>query len=878
MALDGFVPFTHTPGVTGLNADQGAAAAAHIRTPDHRVRCFISSTMGELAPERAAVSDVIKRLRLSPVLFELGARPHPPRALYRAYLEQSHIFVGLYWERYGWVAPDMGISGLEDEYRLRGDQPMLLYVKEPAPNREPRLEALLDEMRAGPVPPKTFSTPEQLAELVGNDLALLLSARFGSARLQAPAPTSATTTATAAVRQPPPLPPTPLVGRDEDVAHAIDLLMRDDVRLVTLSGPGGIGKSRLAIEIASRLHAEFAGGVVFTRLASITEPDLVIPTIAAAAGVHTEGQRDAFDALVEELFAKPTLLVVDNFEHLLGAAPLMANLLQECPALKILVTSRAVLRLHGEWEHPVPPLTQHDAVALFTERAADARAGLPLSAEDTKAIEEICRRLDGLPLAIELAAARARLLPPAAMLRRLGNRLDMLTGGLADLPERQQTLRGTIDWSYDLLEPQEQLLFARLSVFSGGWTLESAEEVCGGNGVDDVLGIMSILLERSLISVAEGSNDTPRFRMLALLQEYARERLADLEPTAQTTERYAAFLLQLAHQAEPHLRDRGARVWDARLEEEIENFRSVVTWLLGRADYQRAVDLIWSLSIHLWTADHLVEGRRWMEAALEGIDEVDQRGRARLQFLMGGTAYEQGDYERARTCLTAALDGFRATGDLREQGSALTMLGATLPHFGAYDEAAERLHEATAVLEPINEEWSLSFALNTLTALVARQDLDAAAATAAEALHVAERIDSQPLISQAVMQLGYISLLRGDIARARRLLERSAKISLELRFRESLSFCLDALAAVALREGDPYRAAIALGGSEALRESIGAHPWPLLRDERNAIHAAVKGKLSDTEFAAAREAGRTLSHRELVDRALQHTPVVTPTV
>jgi predicted ATPase len=863
--------------VTEHNAG-GVGSTTNIRTPDHRVRVFISSTMGELAGERAVLSDVIRRLRLSPVLFELGARPHPPRALYRAYLEQSHIFVGLYWERYGWVAPDMGISGLEDEYRLVGDQPRLLYVKEPSPDREPRLTALIEEMRHSATPPTVFRGPEDLAELVANDLALLLSARFDAARLQPhrptlPEPRSSPPT----VRQAPPLPPTPLVGREQDVNDTIALLLRDDVRLVTLSGPGGIGKSRLAIEIASRLQSEFSGGVVFARLASISDPDLVLPTVAAAAGVQTEGARSVFDTLVDEFITKPTLLVLDNFEHVLAAAPALSRLLQECPFLTVLVTSRAVLRLHGEWEHPVPPLTQDDAIRLFTQRAVDARAGVALTGADAEAVAELCRRLDGLPLAIELAAARARLLPPAALLRRLGNRLDMLTGGPADLPERQQTLRSTIDWSYDLLEPPEQLLFARLSIFPGGWTLDSAEAVCGNDGADDVLGVMSILLERSLIGLAESSADGPRFRMLEVIREYAQERLAEIEPGDETMCRQVEYLTGLAHAAEPHLRDREARHWDAVLEEELGNFRAAVNWLLARRDTPTAVSLIWAISIHLWTSDHLQEARRWLEAAHDDEDRLDERNRARLHFLLGATAYEQGGYDEARDFMPQALEGFRATGDRREQASSLTMLGATHPHYGEDDAAAACLNEAIDILRSIDEPWSLAFALNTLTALVARDDLNAASVHAAEALDIAQRIDNEPLAAQALMQLGYLSLLRGDVAGARPILERSLMICRELRFREGMANCLDALAAVALREGNAERGAVALGGSDALRESVGAHVWPLLRAERDAIVAGVRRRLGDSTYSRAWETGRTLSHAELIARAVDDARTAAPT-
>ena len=869
LALDANATFRDTSGLTGNDAE-GDVTQPLIRTPDHRVRVFISSTMGELAPERAAVAEVIKRLRLSPVLFELGARPHPPRALYRAYLEQSHIFVGLYWERYGWVAPDMGISGLEDEYRLVGDQAVLLYRKEPSPQREPRLTAIIDEMQALPTPPKTFTTPEELAELVANDLALLLSARFAGAHPAEAAPAGQPEPR----RSAPPLPPTPLIGRDSEVADTIDLLLRDDVRLVTLSGPGGIGKSRLAVEIATRLETVFTGGVVFARLGSLTDPGLLLSTIAAAAGMHTEGTRSVFDALVEELSAKPTLLVLDNFEHLLTAAPVVTQLLEACSTLRVLVTSRAVLRLHGEWERPVPPLPADDAIALFTDRATEARAGRPLTAADRDAIAEICRRLDGLPLAIELAAARSRLLPPAALLARLGNRLDMLTGGPADLPQRQQTLRSTIDWSYDLLEPEERLLFARLSVFRGGWTLEAAEEICTGDGVDDVLGTMSILLERSLISVADTASESPRFRMLAVLSDYARERLADHEATDQMAMRHAAYALKIAEDAEPHLRGPRARHFDAVLEQDMDNFRAAVDWLLAH-DVPRAVDLVWALSIHLWTADHLVESRRWLEAAVAHRDALDARQRARLDFLVGATAYEQGDYEHARTFLTQALEGFRATGDRREQGSALTMLGATYPHFGQDDRAARCLHDALEILREIDEWWSIAFALNLLTALVGRDDLDAAMVTAAEALDISERIGAKPLASHALMHLAYLALLRGDdTAKARDLLERSITMSMELRFREVLAYCLDTAAAIALHERAPERAAVLLGGSDALRESIGAHVWPLLRAARDAIADAVRRRLGDEAYARAREGGRTVPHPQLVDLALSATAPV----
>ncbi|MDQ5854053.1 MAG: DUF4062 domain-containing protein, partial [Chloroflexota bacterium] len=403
-----------------------------IRTPDQRLRVFVSSTLQELADERAAARDAIAHLRLSPVLFELGARPHPPRDLYRAYLEQSDIFVGIYWQRYGWTAPDMDISGLEDEYRLSGNRPKLIYIKDPA-KREPDLEALLAQIRNDDhASYKPFRTAAELRELIENDLAVLLTERFTAGALPAaPEETSDSR------RDNLPAPPTPIVGRQKEVAAVRELLLREDVHLVTLSGPGGIGKSRLALEVAAGVRGQFKDGVCFVALASITDPALVVSTIAHSLGLQEieSERRPLLRSLQGYLRDRCLLLLLDNFEQVVGAAPVVGDLLQAAPELKVLVTSRAILHVRGEHEFPVPPLalpdlehlppggsdlvaalSQYEAVRLFIERAQATKPDFAVTTENAAAVAEICYRLDGLPLAIELAAARIKLLSPEAML------------------------------------------------------------------------------------------------------------------------------------------------------------------------------------------------------------------------------------------------------------------------------------------------------------------------------------------------------------------------------------------------------------------------------------------------------------------------------
>jgi hypothetical protein len=454
--------------------NQGAGHVA-IRTPDQRLRVFVSSTLGELAEERRTVARAIAALRLTPVLFEAGARPHPPRALYRAYLAQSDVFVGLYWQRYGQVGPGMEISGLEEEFQLSQGLPRLLYVKAPAPDREPHLADLLARVRQE-ASYRTFRTAAELGRLVRDDLAMLLSERFTAARPQVPA-------SPARSRGPRPLPvaSTSLVGRGRAIDEVAGLLERPEGRLVTLTGPGGVGKTRLAVAVAERVADRFDAGTVFVPLAAVTQPEQVLGGIGRAVGAELGGAGAPLEALVEHLGDGRWLLILDNLEQVIEVAGDLGELLARCGGVQILATSRTVLGLRAEREYPVPPLLLpadpagvpveellgSPAVALFVDRARAVRPDFALTQANAAAVVELCRRLEGLPLAIELAAARTRLLDPDAILQRLARSLDALGTGAVDLPERQRTLRATVDWSVGLLEAAERSLLETMAVFVG---------------------------------------------------------------------------------------------------------------------------------------------------------------------------------------------------------------------------------------------------------------------------------------------------------------------------------------------------------------------------------------------------------------------------
>ena len=663
-----------------------ATPAAAIRTPDQRVRVFVSSTLQELADERGAVRDAVKALRLVPVMFELGARPHPPRQVYRAYLAQSQVFVGVYWQNYGWVAPGEEMSGLEDEYRLSAGMPRLIYVKSPAPSREPRLAEMLARIKDDDsVSYQRFSDSVELQRLVENDLAVLLSERF---EMTQPPGRAADAAPAGAL----PVPPTPLVDRSQETTEVEDLVVRQGVRLITFTGPGGVGKSRLAVEVAGRLGSGFADGVRFVDLAAVSAAELVPAAIAAGLGLNTSGGRLLTD-VVSYLRGKRLVLVLDNFEQVTEAAPLVAELLAAAPDLVTLVTSRTVLRVSGEFELCVPPLAvppsrdagnldEYASVRLFMARAGAAAPGFELTGRNAQAVAEICRRLDGLPLAIELAAARIRLLPPSALLARLDDWTSVLTAGPRDLPKRQRALRNTLDWSFDLLSADEKALFARLGVFAGTFGLPAAEAVCAdrvppaappGRTMDT----LSSLVDSSLVR-PEPRDDEPRFSLLETIRVYALDRLRESGDWQGVHDRHAAYFLSLAKPAEAELRGAGQLAWLDRLEIRRGNLNAALSWLIEQDQPGMALDLIWATWRFWWLHGHAEELARHVDMILAHADGMPPYQRALALSGAGFTHLVGGDQTRARRLLKQSLPLYRKVGDRLGMGLTAAALGHLL--------------------------------------------------------------------------------------------------------------------------------------------------------------------------------------------------------
>jgi predicted ATPase len=873
-----------------------AGQDAVIRTPDQRVRVFISSTLRELSAERQAAREAVNRLRLVPVMFELAARPHPPRELYRAYLQQSQVFVGVYWQSYGWVAPGEEISGLEDEYRLSAGLPRLIYVKSPAPDREPRLTELLARIKDDDsVSYQRFSDPAELQRLVEDDVALLLSERFELTRSRDDTPGAAL-----------PVPATPLVDREQEAATVVDLVAHQRVRLITFTGPGGVGKTRLAVAAASRLASGFPDGVRFVDLASVRAPDLVPAAIAAALGLNTSGDRLVSD-VTAYLRTKRLLLVLDNFEQVADGAPGVAELLAISPGLVVLVASRTVLRLSGEYEFAVPPLAvpppgtvrdartlrDYPAVRLFAARARAEAPGFELTSRNVHAIAEICRRLDGLPLAIELAAARIRMLPPQALLARLDDRMSVLTAGPRDLPERQRTLRNTLDWSFSLLTPGEQALLARLSVFVGSFGLPAVTAVCGDTATPTladqpggVVETLSSLVDSSLVR-AEPSEDEPRFSLLDIIREYALERLRESGDWQDAHDRHAAHFLALAQPAETELRGAGQLAWLNRLEIRRRNLSAALSWLVEQDRPEPAVDLAWATWRFWWLHGHIEELAAHVDQMLAHSDRMPPHQRALALSGAGFVRFVGGDQAQALRLLKRSLPLYRESGDRLLLGLTAATVGHLLASGPESKYAGQLLEQTLSRLrgmagEPMTEPERLLYlsdvalAANFLGQIrLDRGDPQRAAELFTDGLSAAHSAADRFTVLISLYDLALSRQAGGDLDDAADLLRQGLSLAAEAGDEPGLAYYLEALAAVVARQGHPERSAVLLAAAAALLEANGSgwlHAYvPRTPHDDNAV-AALRARTTDAAFRRAWARGRSLTAAGAVRYAFQEEP------
>ena len=826
--------------------------------------------MNELEAERRAVRAAIEHLHLTPVLFELGARPHPPRELYLAYLQQSDVFLGIYGEQYGWVAPGAATSGIEDEYLAAAEKPKLIYIREPAPRREPRLAAMLERIGSDGLSYHRYRDAAELRSLVVDDLAILLSERFGAAPSIDAGPTLG-------ARGQLPAMPNRFVGRTKVLEELVGALSDPEHRVVTLVGPGGVGKTRLALRLAAEVAPRFADGVRVVMLAATRSPKLVPDAIRVELGLTENYGVGTVEQLCGYLSDRSVLLVLDNFEHVVAAAPVINELLTAAPRLSLLVTSREVLRLSSEYVFTVPPLDVpagdeprdvlmlSDGVQLFMERARAVRHDFPTDESYVRVVAQIAKRLEGLPLAIELAAARVRILEPTDILARLDRRLGLLTDGARDLPERQRTLRLTIQWSYDLLDADERVLFDRLGVFVGGFALDSVEDICAPPGRDDILDRLGALVDRSLIAPMAKPRGSPRFTMLETVREFAVERLAGDDQLDRLRQAHAEHFLALTLALEPGY-ERGEEVTlVARLTAETENLRAALDWFIDHGEPGKASRLgvaLW----RFWRVRSLeTEGVEHMARVLEHPHRLSDHERAQAEFVRGQLQFALSDYERAVPALETALGGFTASGDDVGVAQALVPLGV----IGSAQDPAEgeaRLQCAVALSEPLGHVWTSAYATVGYGSVLVALDRPAEALPLLEAsVAHARATGTEVLLSFSLIYLGRAHLALGNLNQARTVLHEALERAARMESRDPAARTLEALAGLELSVDDFERAAVLFGAAEAVRRSIGAPVWRSDLADHDRTERVLRERLGAEVYDSAYESGLSLTFDEAVD-------------
>jgi predicted ATPase/DNA-binding CsgD family transcriptional regulator len=686
---------------------------------------------------------------------------------------------------------------------------------------------------------------------------------------------------------------TSFVGRERQVAEVDGLLA--DRRLLTLTGPGGSGKTRLAMAVAFEVLDDFEDGVWLVQLASLSAPNLVPQAVAQAVGVREEPGREIVDNLVEHLESKEMLVVLDNCEHLIDACAVLAyTLLRSCPGVRILATSREALGVDGESTWPVPPLslpdsehqpafeslTEYEAIRLFVERAKGVAPAFALTEQNAPAVAKLCRRLEGIPLAIELAAARVRVLSVEQISSRLEKSFALLAGSSRTADPRQRTLRAAIDWSYDLLPEEERVLLRRQSVFAGGFTLEAAEEVCSGEGIEKemVLDLLSHLLNKSLVLMATRNGET-RYRLLETVRQYGAQKLEESGESAQTRRRHADFFLELIEQVEPNINGRDRGVWLERLELENDNLRAALAWSTEQeAETETGLRLTAALLWFWFHQGYWSEGRAWLHRALTTQASTGRPARtsARAKALSsaGHLAYHQGDHPLARRQLEESVELWRELGGKQGLAHALRFLSAGVQPQGDYELVRSLAEESVELFREGSDTFGLTMSLGRLgSATLAQGDHAAAQSFLEEAVAICRETGDDWVLALTLRNLAIAAFRQGNYERAETLLKESLAVLQEPQEKVYTTQSLDSLAVVVSMHGEHKRAARLFGAAEALREAVGANVLPFYRADYELGVATARAGLGEEAFEEAWAQGRTMTPEEAIGYALQPQPI-----
>jgi predicted ATPase/DNA-binding XRE family transcriptional regulator len=666
-----------------------------------------------------------------------------------------------------------------------------------------------------------------------------------------------------------PQPPTRLIGRERELEIIVTALERPEVRLVTLTGPGGIGKTRLALEAAARVRTR--DEAAFVQLGTTSDPAQVIRQIARAVGVS--GARvPTIDAIAEHFTGRDTVLLLDTFEHVLEAAPDVADLLATSSGPTILVTSRQSLRIRGEHEVAVPTLELPSdaaidgilvapATALFVERAREVLPSIAIDENAAETIADICRRLNGLPLAIELAAARVKHLPLPTLRDQLEHALDVLVAGPRDLPLRQRTMRDAIHWSYSLLDPSERRAFLDLSVFSGGWTLDAAAAVCEADVVEQISG----LIDRSL--VVRIDDQEPRWGMLDVIHEFAAEKRQGKD----AERRQLAYFLSLAEVAEPGLGSAGQQAWLLRLAREHDNIRAVLRRAIGSEDAETALRIggaIW----RFWLLHgDLSEGRGWLRASLDLDPNADPHARAKAIWGLAWLAYHQGDHGVVETCADELLGLAEPGADPVEMRNALTIRGIVDLAFGRVADAVPLFERCVELLRDAGPSWLLATSLLNLGQATTHAGDARAGSVLEESRDLYLELGDQRFAARSVLYLGYAALVQGDLAAALSSIRASLIAFWEMDDLWGITEALEGIAAIATHHDGGTRALRIAGAADALRETVNMRPFPADHALLERSLERLRPDIDDVAWAASWEAGRSMALDETVDEALHVT-------